>query len=126
MALSNEDLAKVPPELTVPESYERIRAWHTAHGESELPKYRVSARNRDQYLAILPALPPTADGSLADIAFLFYEVLTGTFEWSYHIEDADGIKMAAYANHGAGQIDGGNMNAIGERAATSDLSRFKG
>ena len=53
------------------------------------------------YLSALVELLTEQDPTPDDMASLFWEINSGVFEWSFHDEDEYGIKMAAYAQHGA-------------------------
>jgi hypothetical protein len=125
MALDPADQAKVPAELTVEESYERIRTWHRTTGD-RLADERLAAEWLLVYRAILAALPDAGDAAPADVAFLFREVLNGTFEWACHDEDENDVPMAAYAEHGIAKAGIGDMNAVSELAGTSSLQQLKG
>ena len=124
MGLNLGDQEKVPDDLTARDCYERIWEWHRAHGETIAPE-RLDGPALDRYLAILPKLPTEQDASEDDLAFLVNEVLTGTFEWSYHEDDGHGIKMAAYAFHAVDKAYGGNIAAVMEAATQSVLTRLK-
>jgi hypothetical protein len=124
MGLNLEDQEKVPADLTARDSYERIWEWHRAHGET-VASERLDGPALDRYLAILPELPTVQDASDEDLAFLLHEVLTGTFEWSYHEEDGQGIKIAAYAFHAVDTSYGGDLSAVANAASRSELTRLK-
>jgi hypothetical protein len=121
MASDPGDAPTVPPELTVADCYERIVAWHRTTGD-RLADERLAAEWLPVYRAILAGLPEVGDASPADVAFLFKEVLNGTFEWAYNEKDENGIPMAAYAEHGIGKAGIGDMNAVAELASTSRLA----
>lgn len=125
MGLNLGDQEKVPADLTARDCYERIWEWHRAHGETVVSE-RLDDPALDRYLAILPELPTVQDASNEDLAFLFHEVLTGTFEWSYHEEDSQGIKMAAYAFHAVDNSYDGDLSAVADAASRSELIRLKG
>lgn len=125
MALDPSDQEKVPPDLSARDCYERILSWHETNGEAAARKANLRSDHLATYLAILPELPTVQDATLEDMAFLFREVLVGTFEWSYQIEDDHGIKLAAYAFHAVKDQHGGEMPALEDAAAESPLNRLK-
>jgi hypothetical protein len=125
MGLADGDLEKVPPELTAHDCYDRIWKWHRTFGEQEARRRELPPDDRDRYLGILAELPTDTDALPEDVDFLFFEVLTGEFEWSYHVEDSDGVKMAAYAEHGAEKNHGNDWAALGKSAKRSALNRLK-
>ncbi len=126
MALEPGDTEKVPPDLTARDCYERIWSWHRTKGDAEASQQGLASDHLALYRSILVELPTETDATLEDRAFLFKEVLNGSFEWSYQIEDDHGIKIAAYAFRGLELQHGGEMPALNDAAAESLLSRLKG
>jgi hypothetical protein len=121
MALDPSDQEKVPPDLSARDCYERIWGWHRTHGADEAQKVMLAPDHMNLYLAILPELPTVQDALSEDMDFLFKEVLNGSFEWSYQIEDDHGVKMAAYAFHAVDKEHHGDMAALEDSAAASTL-----
>jgi len=132
MPLEDGDLEKVPSDLTARESYARICAWHRSNGaqqvqerEKEFKNLGLPTNSVTSYLRILAELPTDVEASDADMDFVFDEVVTSTFEWSYHCEDERGIKMAAYAFHAIDKRYEGSLEATAASARESKLAHLK-
>lgn len=115
-----EELAKVPPDLSMNQLYKRIYDWCRAH-ESRFPG-SLSLLSKKQCLELVHELPPPDEADENDALFLAYEVLAGYMSWSYDEKDEHGIKMAAYAHNIAQRVPGGIQNLLG-KAAKSKLAR---
>jgi hypothetical protein len=98
MGLNPRDMKKVPKEMSIKQCYERIYEWHKKYGKEIVKeKYRWDDAYRRAYWDLVDVLPHPDEATQADMDFVFGEVIAGLMEWSYHEEDANGIKMAAYA-----------------------------
>jgi hypothetical protein len=116
---------EVPSALSARACYERILAWHRTAGEQEARKRIQTQKYLATYLRVLAALPPINSASEEDLDFLFVEVLTSTFEWSYSDEDSYGIKIANYARHAVDSRYASGLEQAREVAQGSALNSLK-
>lgn len=95
-------------EMTATECYSHILEWHRKEG-TRMVRERMAkgagdpTRHSDwdsRYLAILGKLPSPSDANPEDMALLFREVISGSFEWAYHQSDSHGIEIHEYAHRG--------------------------
>ncbi|MEO0116832.1 MAG: hypothetical protein ABIK97_04725 [candidate division WOR-3 bacterium] len=99
MGLNPEDLAKVPKWMGEKECYKRIYDWHKKYGKRRIEeKHGFDYAYSKAYLDFVDAIPSPSNATQEDMDFVFAEVIAGLMEWSYHEEDGNGIKMAAYAH----------------------------
>jgi len=99
MGLNPGDLEKVPKEMSIKECYGRVYSWHKKYGKTKVEeKYGDNDVNSRAYLDLINMLPSPNEVTQEDMDFVFGEVISKLMEWSYHEEDAYGIKIAAYAH----------------------------
>ncbi|MBP7795955.1 MAG: hypothetical protein KA059_04175 [Elusimicrobiales bacterium] len=99
MGLYQQDIEKVPKGMSVKQCYERIYDWHKKYGKKRVKeKYGRDDAYSRAYLDLVTAIPPASKATQEDMDFVFGEVISMLMEWSYHEEDENRIKIAAYAH----------------------------
>ncbi len=111
MGISNEDLLKVPKNLSIRDCYERIYDWHKKNGKNFILKRPfLDEKYKNAYLKLIDCLPDPENATISDMNFLFGESIFMLMEWCYHEPDIHGIKLAAYAHHAVSAQFAGNIN----------------
>jgi hypothetical protein len=99
MGLSIADTSKVPSFFTIEDCYDRIYKWHKTNGKQErINKFGNQNIYIKDYENLVDKMPAISNATDADQDYIFYQMVCGLLEWSYHIEDEFGIKIAAYTH----------------------------
>jgi len=133
MGLLPGDLEKVSKDMSVKECYVRIYTWHKKYGKKKIKEKQLQEAHAKRYSKLLDDLPTPQKATESDMNFVFGEVIYGLMEWSYHEEDAFGIKIAAYATFARAQMrkseekrihpmNNVDPNALPEKMLVEDVS----
>lgn len=122
MGLSQDDLNKLPIDITPRECYKRIYQWHKMYGTEKIQTKKVSPEYKNAYLQFLDRIPDPTNASKDDMNLVFDEVITMLLEWSYIEIDEYGIKIAAYA-HRALKIQYGDYDAFNNQNFRNSMQK---
>jgi hypothetical protein len=94
---ADEEVSRVPSAWGLADVYRHLYRWHKKHGLKTLESNFGSDRNYvEAYRRMLNDLPAPGKAKTEDMIFISAFYGHGIFEWSYPIEDEDGILLGSY------------------------------